>query len=78
MDVLLIAYFLTEVDVGIFNLIMRVALVVSLPILGINSVLGPRISDAFFSKSAQRLKYNILFTAFSINMSIYYIDLTFI
>jgi len=65
MDVLLVAYFLTEVDVGIFNLIMRVALIVSLPILGINSVLGPRISDAFFSKSTQRLKKLFFFSCFT-------------
>ncbi len=62
MDALLIGIFFTEEIVGMFNLILRIAMVISLPVLGINSISGPRISDAYFSKSLARLKNNILFT----------------
>jgi len=62
MDALLIGIFLTEEIVGMFNLILRIAMVISLPVLGINSISGPRISDAYFSKSLARLKKNILLT----------------
>ncbi|MBT3179642.1 MAG: oligosaccharide flippase family protein [Candidatus Marinimicrobia bacterium] len=62
MDALLIGIFLNNESVGIFNLILRIAMIISLPILGINSVSGPKISSAFFSRSASKLKKNILVT----------------
>ena len=62
MDALLIGIFLTEEIVGMFNLILRIAMVISLPVLGINSISGPRISDAYFSKALARLKKNIILT----------------
>ena len=62
MDALLIGIFLTEEIVGMFNLILRIAMVISLPLLGINSISGPRISDAYFSKALTRLKKNIFLT----------------
>ena len=62
MDALLIGFFLDNESVGIFNLILRIAMIISLPVLGINSVSGPRISDAFFSKSISKLKNSLLFT----------------
>ena len=62
MDALLIGIFLTEEIVGMFNLILRIAMVISLPVLGINSISGPRISDAYFSKKLTRLKKNIFLT----------------
>ena len=37
-------------------------MVISLPVLGINSISGPRISDAYFSKALARLKKNIILT----------------
>ncbi len=62
MDTLFIGYYLTNEDVGIFNLILRVAMIISLPMMGINSVIGPRISSAFFSNQYSSLIKNIQYS----------------
>ena len=65
MDTLFIGYYLNNESVGVFNLILRVAMIISLPVMGINSVIGPRISDSYFSKQYGQLIKNIKYTIFT-------------
>lgn len=62
MDTLFIGYYLTPEDVGIFNLILRVSKIISLPMMGINSVIGPQISSAYYSNQFSTLIKNIRYS----------------
>lgn len=50
LDTLMIGVFMSETDVGIYNIVLKLANIVSLPIVAINTIAAPKFAESYKNK----------------------------
>lgn len=63
-DILMLGYFLTEADVGVYNIALKLAMLASLPLMAVNSIAAPKFAE--MNKQKGELQNIVQITTFII------------
>ncbi|MCP4105937.1 MAG: flippase [Desulfobacteraceae bacterium] len=62
-DTFMLGAMRSEAEVGIYNAALRVASVISLPLISVNSIIGPKIAELYANKHIEDLRHLIYFSS---------------
>lgn len=61
-DKIILGVFETEVNIGVYDIVSKIAIVITFTYEAINSILAPKISDAFHKKDFKLVQKNVRFS----------------
>ncbi|MAP66834.1 MAG: hypothetical protein CMF80_03935 [Candidatus Marinimicrobia bacterium] len=59
-DTIILGYYKTEYDVGIYSVVMKISMLCTINLFAINSIVAPKFSELYFSKNKKEFKKIIL------------------